>query len=350
MSEIFAPKGAGGYIMNAKEILLETLKRDGKPERLLKQFEGTSFLPGDPVNNFVRGQRWPGMPPKKDLWGTTILWPEDSIGAMPHVTPETQVIRDVTCWRDFTKVPDLIANCSDHALWDPYLEAASKVDRSENLLMMFAPTGLFERLHFLMGFEDTFVNLMIEPEAMEDLCAAIGEYRYNGFKLMVDNVHPDAILSHDDWGSKQSLFMQPDVWREFIKANYVKGYNYLHDNGVIILHHSDSFCEPIVEDMIDLHIDIWQGVLPQNDIPKLQKQIDGRMVLMGGIDAAIVDRADSTEEEIRTEMRRLLNAYAPGGHFIPCITYGGPGTIFPQADKLINEEIDLYNEEHFGTK
>jgi uroporphyrinogen-III decarboxylase len=100
--------------------------------------------------------------------------------------------------------------------------------------------------------------------------------------------------------------------------------------------------------MVDLHIDVWQGVLPQNDIVKLQKQLNGRMALMGGIDAAIVDRADSTEAEIRAETRRVLETYCPQGQFIPCITYGGPGTIYPQGDKYINAEIDDYNREKFG--
>ncbi len=336
-------------MLTPKQNLLETLKRGGKPDRIVKQFEGTTFLPGDPVNNFVRGVRSPGMDPITDLWGTTIVWPKDSIGAMPHVTEETKVVRDITCWRDFTKVPDLIANCTpDVADWEPFFKRMEAVDRENTLLMMFAPTGVFERLHFLMGFEDTFINIMTEPEAMEDLCEAIGEYRYKGMKIQCDVCHPDMILSHDDWGSKTNLFMRPDQWREYIKPQYEKSYNYLHDHGVLIMHHADSFCEPIVEDMVDLHIDIWQGVLPQNDIPAIQKQLDGRMTLMGGVDAAIVDRPDSTEEEIRGEIRRVLREYCGAGNFIPCITYGGPGTLYPNADKFINEEIDLYNKEHFG--
>ena len=55
-----------------------------------------------------------------------------------------------------------------------------------------------------------------------------------------------------------------------------------------------------------------------------------------------------TEEEIRGEIRRVLREYCGAGHFIPCITYGGPGTLYPNADKFINEEIELYNKEHFG--
>jgi uroporphyrinogen-III decarboxylase len=228
------------------------------------------------------------------------------------------------------------------------LKRVDAVDRENELVMVFAPTGVFERLHFLMGFEDMFINFMTEPEAMKDLCEAIGEYRYNGMKLIIDHVHPDVLHSHDDWGSKNNLFIQPELWREFIKPQYAKAYGYAHDRGVIIEHHADSFCEQIIEDMVELHIDVWQGVLPQNDIVKLQKQLDGRMALMGGIDAAIVDRADSTEDEIRAETRRVLETYCPNGNFIPCITYGGPGTIYPQGDKFINDEIDRYNAEHFG--
>ena len=200
----------------------------------------------------------------------------------------------------------------------------------------------------VMGFEDMLVNFLLEPEDMMDLCNAIGEYRFQLTKLIVDHLHPDIILSHDDWGSKQALFVSPDTWREFIKPQYEKSYKYMKDHGVIVMHHADSFMEPIVEDMVDLGIDIWQGTLPQNDIVKLQKQLAGRMTLMGGIDASIVDRVDSTEEEIRKEVRRACEEYAPGGHFIPCITYGGPGCLFPHVDPIIDDEIAKYNKEVYG--
>lgn len=334
-------------MLSPKENFLETIKKDGHPDRIVKQYESLVFLPGDPVCTYVRGKRFPGMEPAKDLWGTTIVWPEDSIGAMPHITPDNRAITDITEWKNEIKIPDLAANCSDEALWKPYLERLNAVDRDKQLTMMFAPTGLFERLHFIQGFEDALINLIEEPEATKELCDAIGEYRYIGLKLMCDYAKPDAIISHDDWGSKTNLFMSPDMWREYIKPWYKKAYDYMHEKGVLVIHHADSFLEPIVEDMIEIGVDVWQGVLPQNDIVKLQKQIDGRMALMGGIDSGIVDKPDSTEEEIRTETRRVLNTYCPQGNFIPCITYGAPGTVYPKADELINDEIDRYNKEHF---
>lgn len=330
-------------MLSPRQNFLETVKPDGIPDRLVKQYEGMAFLPGDPAWTYVRGERRPGMPPKKDKWGTTIVWPAGAPGAMALVTEETKVIREVRRWRDFTKVPDLVANCSDQSLWTPYLERVAEVDRDRTLAMAWAPTGLSERLHFLMGFEDALINLMTKREAMKDLCAAIGEYRYNGMKLICDLAKPDIILSHDDWGSNANLFISPATWREFIKPNYVRAYGYLKSKGVIIMHHADSFLEPIIEDMVELGIDVWQGVLPQNDIERLQTQLAGRMTLMGGIDAAVVDRPDSTEEEIRAHVRKACESFGPGGHFIPCITYGVPGTIYPQAGRFIDDEIDRYN-------
>jgi hypothetical protein len=115
------------------------------------------------------------------------------------------------------------------------------------------------------------------------------------------------------------------------------------------MHHADSFLEPIAEDMVELGIDVWQGALPENDIPKLQEQFAGRLAMMGGIDASLVDRADTEEAVIRGEARRACAEYGPGGHFIPCMTYGGPNSnIFPNVDATVSDEIQLYNKDTYG--
>ncbi len=332
-------------MLSKKDNFLETI-RGGKPDRFVKQYEAIAMIPGDPVNFYVRGMRYPGMAPKRDLFGTLILWPEGEPGAVPD--PNDKIIKDVETWKDVLKIPDLIAGADIEELWGPYLENVAKVDRDEVLMATFAPTGIFERMHFIMGFEDTLCNFLLEPELMADMAMALGEYRYNGYKLMVKYAHPDAIISHDDFGSKTQLFVPPDSWREILKPAYKKGYDFLHDNGVVIIHHSDSYCDSIIDDMVDLHIDVWQGTLPQSDIPAMQKQLNGRMAMMGGLDAAVVDRPDSTEEEIRAHVRKCCFDYAANGYFIPCITYGGPGLINPMSGPIIDDEIDRCSEEFFG--
>ena len=99
--------------------------------------------------------------------------------------------------------------------------------------------------------------------------------------------------------------------------------------------------------MVDLGIDVWQGVLNTNNIAALQKQLNGRMTLMGGIDS-IIDRPDSTEEEIRANVRKVCEDFGPGGHFIPSITYGLPGSLYPHVTPIVMDEISKYNKEVYG--
>lgn len=335
-------------LLTPRENFYETIKRDGKPDRLVNQFEDMVFFPVTPTSFYVRGKRFPGMEPTKDKFGTVVLWPEDQFAAMPHVTDDTKVVKDFEDWKDYVNFPEIVENTSDPALWEEVRTGAEKVREEGKMSMVLFPTGVFEQMHFLTGFSDLFMGFASDEEAAAEFAAAIGEWRYQYAKLIVDNMKPDIMLSHDDWGSKTNLFVSPDMWREFIKPAYEKTYQYLRDNGVVVMHHADSFLEPIVEDMVDLGIQVWQGALPENDLPAIQKQLDGRMTLMGGLDAGIVDREDSSEEEIRAEVRRACEQYGPAGHFIPCITYGGPGTMFPHSDPIISDEINRYNKDTYG--
>ena len=96
---------------------------------------------------------------------------------MPLVDDETKVIRDITRWQSYTQVPDIASKCVQAALWEPFLKQSEEVNRNETLVMALAAQGIFERLHFLMGFEDTLINFITEPEATHDLCTAIGDTR-----------------------------------------------------------------------------------------------------------------------------------------------------------------------------
>ena len=331
-------------MLTLRQNFLETVKRGGKPDRLANCYNAFRPIGGDPVFQLIRGNRIRGTD-SIDAWGTYISFPEDAPAAVPIVTPENQVIQDIEEWQKYVKVPDLRGKCSEG--WETAKANAAAIDREKYLSMTVMGTGIFEQIHMLMTFEDSLVNLLLYPDEMHELIDVICEYRLEYMKLIVENLHPDAILSHDDWGSKTSLFMQPDTWREFFKAPYKKLYDYLHENNVLVIHHSDSFCEPIVEDMVDIGIDVWQGVLPTNNIVKISKQLDGRMALMGGIDS-VIDREDASEEEIRTEVRRALIEYGELSNFIPSHTYGGPGSIYPHVEPIIFDEIERYNLERFG--
>ena len=58
-------------MLSVKENFFETVKPDGHPDRLMKQYEGLAFLNMNPVLKYIRGDRHPGMPPTKDQQGNS---------------------------------------------------------------------------------------------------------------------------------------------------------------------------------------------------------------------------------------------------------------------------------------
>lgn len=327
-------------MMTPKENFLELLKPNGQPDRQLCQYEALHMCLNDPINTYLRGNRKRGTV-SRDRWGTTISFPADAPGPMPVTTDGLAVCPDVTRWRETVHAPD-IAACTEG--WETCRAAARAACGEEKLLAGFMGTGIFEQCHFLMGFEDTLTNLYEHPQEMHALIDYITTYRLLYVKLLIDNLRPDVIFSHDDWGTKDALFMKPEMWREFFKEPYRRFYGYIRSRGVIAIHHADSYLVPIVEDMAEIGIQVWQGVLPENDIPALQQKLHGRLVLMGGMGAAI-DRADAAPEEIYGYAMDTLRRCCPGEHYIPSITYGLPGAVYPHVDEYIDRAIADYNRE-----
>lgn len=332
-------------MLTSRENLLALLN-GGQPDRLVNQYDPFGFIIfEDPVLLSYEFNRIPGQD-IADGWGTIIRWKAGEHAGMPYITDDNKVCPDVTEWKKYVKAPDLSRSFD----WSKAQAAAAQVDRKEKLVTTAMVTGLFERSHFLMGFEDTLMNFMLEPEAMHELLDYILDYKLEYAKVLIDNVNPDAMLLHDDWGAKTRLFMSPEVWREFFKPRVAKLHKYIKDRGVLTLFHADSYLSNIIEDMAEVDIDIWQGVLPQNDIPDLQKRlekINARMLLMGGIDGGVIDMPGWTQADIAKETQRACDAYVSGGRYIPCITYGLPESMFPGVYEAISEEIEKYSPTFF---
>ena len=328
-------------MLTLKENFFETLRR-GNPDAFVNSWE---VLPQvwDPIFFFMSPVA-PGTSAVSPL-GVTLEWREDEPGVMPICTPDKLVCPDVTKWKEYVKIPDMSKIELD---WTQAQGHAAAIRAEGKLVMVWMPTGLFEMSHFLLGFENCLCSLYDEPEAMHELINAIKELKMTQIRIMHEKLQPDVFMFHDDWGSKHSLFMAPDMWREFFKEPYREIYGLIKELGMVTMHHADSFCQPICPDMVDIGIDIWQGVLPSNDIQQIKKDTDHKLVLMGGIDASIVDIPGWTEEAVRAEVQRACRKYHEGGCFIPCLTYGGEGSIYPGVNDTIMDEIRKQNAIYFG--
>ncbi len=276
----------------------------------------------------------------RDFWGVTWGFGTGDASGRRCVMPGHDVITDIENWRSQLQLPDLDAPIFDYA---KAARDAAAVDRTQNLVCLNCTGGVFERSHFLLGFENCLAQMMLEQELMGELMDAVADVKIGLIRKSYEATHFDAIFFHDDWGAKDRLFSSPELWRTLIKPRHkkvVEAVKALGDGDVIFIHHSDTFLEPLIPDMIELGIDVWQGCIPQNDIVSLQKTYRGKIAFMGGIDIASVDRENYDEAEIRREVRRAVDTYAPLGGFIPGIPSGG--ALYPDVQRIIDNELESY--------
>ena len=325
-------------MLTRRQNLLETIK-GGKPDRFVNQYEFLDIILEAPLR--TRPQRGQTI---TNEWGITISWPESQLGPFPVHDAAHIALKDITKWRETIQCPTV--EFSDER-WAPAVKHAAAVDRADKYVTVFFASGTFEMTHFLMGMEDAMMNLYEEPEHMHDLIDFLTDYEIRYAQQIIKRIKPNALFHHDDWGSQIASLMSPQMFEEFFLEPYKRVYKFWKDNGVeLIVHHSDSYAANLVPFMIEMGIDIWQGVMTTNNTPELIKQYGGQISFMGEIDSGPLDHQNWDAAVIAEHVERACTTC--GKHyFIPCLTQGLNVSSFPGVYEATSEAIDRMSKKMF---
>jgi hypothetical protein len=270
-----------------------------------------------------------------DAWGVIWDFPDDQPGPTPNNSGDKMVVKDVTRWREYFDFPDL-----DNLDWTDTLKMAESADRETKLVMAQSPRGMFEFSHNIMGFGNALESYLLELDDMYEMLSAYTDWKIKAAGLCIDNLKPDVMVNFSDWGSKTQLFLPPRVWREILKPLYARFFRYVKSRGVITMNHCDCYAQDICEDMVEIGIDIWQGITPENDIHAIVEKTGGKLLMFGGIDMPSIDYQDVPEEIIRAHIRHTLDKYGPTKRFLPIFTSWLP--VYPGVREIGSDEMEKY--------
>jgi len=150
---------------------------------------------------------------------------------------------------------------------------------------MLAGTGVnpFERMQFLRGTEDLFMDLASEEREIYLLRDMLQEYYLREIRMWV-KTDVDAIQFSDDWGTQRAMLISPALWRKFFKPMY-KGYcDIIRGSGKFVFFHSDGNIEAIYPDLIEIGVNAVNSQLFCMDIERLGELYAGRIAFWGEID------------------------------------------------------------------
>lgn len=203
-------------------------------------------------------------------------------------------------------------------------EALDKAEEQGLYVQLNSPQCIFERMHFLRGFENTLMDCLIEPEEIEALAQKLADYQMGiieeAYRQGKGRIH--CYDTTDDWGTQNNLMMSPDIFREIFKPQYKRVFDKAHECGMDIRFHTDGKINDILEDLIELGVDIVNIHQPRLvGIDEVSEIARGRICFEAAIDIqATLPTGDKAL--IEAEAKELVEKWAtPKGGLIG-VEYG----------------------------
>lgn len=319
-------------------------------EALLAAYRGEmpQFIP--PKTKATKGVVFPGdryFGPETegyDAWGVRWrqLGPDPGLdGSM--VVPGHPRLKSISQWKQNVTFPDLEAMHAKDLL--KQMMSSSIPNPDEVVTHVLFLSGPWERMNQLLGMEEALCAFYEDPEATAEFLDAMADYKIKCIDIANEAVNPDVFHMHDDWGTSNNLFFSPDMWREFIKPGEQRICDHIHSLGKLYEHHSCGYIATLFPDLVEIGIDAINPLNICNNVKQLKEEFGDRITLAGGIDNQRIDREDTLEAEIRTEVRRAMDAYAPGGRYIPEFIFTNA-----RVRDIFMDEVEQYGKEIYLNK
>ncbi len=262
-----------------------------------------------------------------DVFGVEYTTAAEADGAAIPV-PGKHILDDITRWRDVIKTPDLSG-----VDWDKVVAAdVDHRDPANNPLLLVSNNGYFQHIMKFMGFEEGLCAMYEEPEE----CRAMLEYLCDYYlEIEWQYTKRGAFLGvnlTDDTATAINPFISMDLYREILKPVYRRHCEQALNSGLFVTLHNCGRCEDQIEDWFDLGISGWDPAQPVNDLKGIKAQYGRKLAIIGGWDSTgPAVWPDSTEEQLRAELERYVDALAPGGGF--CFAASVMGGSFDERQK-----------------
>lgn len=230
-----------------------------------------------------------------DAWGCTFTVAE------PGVIGEVKdfVLDDWSRLDDY-QLPWAVIDRIDKSAVGRYCAA------SDRFVIAATETRPFERVQFLRGTENTFLDLAYGTKEIYMLLERLHDFFTKEISAWAAT-DVDGVWFLDDWGTQMSMLISPAMWREVFKPLYRDYVDIIHSHGKYAFYHSDGHIEAIYPDLIEIGVDAVNSQLFCMDIEGLGEKYAGRIAFWGEIDRQHI-LPFGTPDEVKAAVKRVADA------------------------------------------
>ncbi len=181
--------------------------------------------------------------------------------------------------------------------------------------------GIFELGCWMCGFDDFLLKMAIDGDFVKRFFEIILDYQKKVSKLYYSAIGPyiHYTSSGDDFATQASLFMSPDMFREFIKPYLKERIEFTGKlTNAFFLHHSCGNVSGIIPDLIDTGVEILNPIQPAGDKMEpalLKKTFGDDIVFHGGLDTQAV-LPFGNRESVEAAVEGLVSTMNENGGYV----------------------------------
>lgn len=210
----------------------------------------------------------------------------------------------------------------DPSWWDMSVlpEQIRKINAEKRYAIKIGNGNPFERVSWMLGFENTLISLMINPELIHHLMDRATNYFIGFFDAAIEAAGGmiDLVFTADDLAGQEGLLMSPEQIEEFIAPYHKRLNDFLHGKGIKILYHSCGAVMEAVPQLIGCGVDVLESLqfYTRGMEPELLKDRFGAdMCFHGGVSVQKT-LVTGTPEDVRQEVAMLKKVLGRQGGYI----------------------------------
>lgn len=169
---------------------------------------------------------------------------------------------------------------------------------------------------YLMGMDNLLMNFVLEPQLCHDLMDLVLSVNIQIARRAIQ-AGADIIVLGDDYAHNQGPLMSPALFREFILPRLKQMVDVIHEEGALVVKHTDGNIMKIIDDIVDTGIDGLNPLepVPGMDLGEIKKKYGRRVSLWGNIDCGDL-LPYGNRQQVIDAVRRCINMAAGDGGFI----------------------------------
>jgi len=197
--------------------------------------------------------------------------------------------------------------------------------------------GIFEMQQRFRGMSNALVDPFLYPEFSDCLIGKLADLKIEFWQMALEELGDvvDVIAEADDYGTQESQLIDPDHFRQYYKPHISRIISAMRKSAPAakIMFHSCGNVRPVIPDFIEMGIDILNPVhinAAGMEPYQLKKDFGKDVVFWGGgVDTQKV-LAAGTEKDVEDDVRKNIEALAPGGGFVFAAVHNIQSEVPPQ--------------------